>query len=105
MTFVQPRKNSGVLAGALVFLCIALTASVVYLIVVYNHVVNLEHNLSRLESHYRLLETENAEIKEQIFTLFTTQNLEAFAAERQLIQEKNPRYFTDQQWLFASRSL
>ena len=88
----------------LILLLIIVGVGALRLIVVYNRVVNLEHGIAQMKAGLTKLETENAELKEKVFTLFTTQNIDAFAAERGLVQEKKPRYFTtSDQWVFASR--
>ena len=104
MTFVKPKKQSSILRGILIVLLITVSVGVVRLIVVYSHVVDLEHGIVKIKDGLRETGTSNAELKEKIFTIFSTQNIEEFAAEHGLIQEKKPRYFTtEQQWVFASR--
>ena len=103
MTFVQPKKHSSALTKILILLLIVVGVGAFRLVVIYNRVVNLEHGIAEMKSGFVKLETENAELKEKVFALFTTQTIDAFAVEHGLMQEKKPHYFTtSDQWVFAS---
>jgi hypothetical protein len=68
--------------------------------------VNARHGTSDLKGEYQNIQTESAELKDKIFSLLDTENLENFAQGRALVQEKNPQYLEvahDQKWVFASQ--
>ena len=93
MTLLQPSRSYSFLNKVIFCLVCALALQALWLVMLYNHVVNIEHAITQVKSDMRTLNTESAELKDTIFTLFDSEHLEAFAASRALVQERNPRYF------------
>jgi cell division protein FtsL len=103
MTFIQHNRG-GLLVnwilGALVVLVAGFSIELVFL---YNRTGNLQHQVSSVKDDILRIETANAEMKEEIFALFNPDAFQAFAQERGLVQDRDPRYFeVDRQWSIAS---
>jgi len=93
MTIIQPGRSQALAVNKfLVLLIVMLLIAAVWLVSLYNQLVNLNHNILDAESRIQKVETANAELKDKTFNLFDNQKLEALAAERQLIKDKEPQY-------------
>jgi len=72
------------------------------LVVLYNRMVNFNHNLSATRSELQKIQAQNAELKDKVFSLFDSRS--SYDFEGKLIQDKNPQYLEiDPKWSFASR--
>ncbi len=96
MTIIQPNKNEDI--RRLVTL-LTMGLVVVFLVVVflYMQTVISKHDLAKKRNTLETLKVENAELKNNFYTLVDVGNLEQLAGELGLVQDKNP------QWAFASR--
>ncbi|MEK7076921.1 MAG: hypothetical protein AAB967_01680 [Patescibacteria group bacterium] len=104
MTDLAPQPHNRILNILLMVSGTALVAGAVWLAVLYNQNVNAAHAISGFKEEIQNSKTETAEVKERIFALFRTENLEQLAEERSLVKEKNPQYLrTAPQWASASR--
>ena len=92
MTLLQPSSSHPFLNKVIFLLVCALMAQALWLVMLYNHVVNVAHAITQVKSDMRTLQTESAELKDTIFALFDSEHLQAFAESRALVQERNPRY-------------
>jgi hypothetical protein len=76
----------------------------VWLVVLYNQTVNIDHGLEKAKTEIQKLQAGNAELQDVLFGFFDDTKVELFAKENNLIKEKNPQYIeTDGQWEFASQ--
>ncbi|RJP45948.1 hypothetical protein C4587_00130 [Candidatus Parcubacteria bacterium] len=100
MTLIQPNKNN-ILLHKLIFLFAALlVAEALWLVTLYNRSVNLGHDIASMRAELKEIEARSAELKNKLFVALDTDELEAFARERNLIEDKKPQYFTSsEQWL------
>ena len=64
---------------------------------VYIQTVDLRHDLVDAKQYLEETKTENADLKNEYYSLVDTNSLETLAKERGFIRDKNP------QWAFASR--
>ena len=64
---------------------------------VYLQTVNLSYDLAKAKQHLEEVKVENADLKNEYYSLVDADNLELLAKERGFIKDKNP------QWAFASR--
>ena len=64
---------------------------------VYLQTVNLRHDLADAKQHLEEVKVENADLKNEYYSLVDADNLETLARERGFIKDRNP------QWAFASR--
>ena len=100
MTYIQPNKKSlitkmlPVLIGSVVF-------AALWLVVLQNKIVDLEHGIIDARKELKALQLGNVELREKALTLFDVARIDA-ANESNLIQDKNPEYM-EIQWSFASR--
>jgi cell division protein FtsL len=104
MTLLQPNKStSATLNIVLMLLILGIFLSATMLVVFYNRMVNVTHTLSRANVESKKLETENAELKDNIFALFDNAHVAAIAQSKELSEDKKPRYVeVDQKWFLAS---
>ncbi len=96
MTIIQPNKNKDFIKLTITLGLISVLV-IVYGIFIYLQTVSLRHDLEVNKSNLEKLRLQNAELKNKFFQLVDSDNLEALAKARGLIQEKNP------QWVSASR--
>lgn len=104
MTIIQPNRTQAfplnLIIGALIVLVML---SAVWLVSLYNTLVNIQHGISETKDEIKQIQTANAELKEELFALLDSRKFEEFAAEAALIKDRAPRYFQlDPQWSLAS---
>ena len=63
-----------------------------WLVMSYNKVVSLDHGISNAKQSINKIQSQNAELKNQTFSLLDGNYLQKFALERNLVQDKNPQY-------------
>lgn len=106
MTFIQPNKNKNILNGIIAALVLGIVLISLWLIVLYNQAINLDHAILNTDRELQKLQAANAELKEKTVALLAGDSLVAFAAERGLVQERNPQYLeltAAKKWDIASR--
>lgn len=91
MTFFQPEQKS-FLNYAIAGLVLASFFASIFLIFIYNRSVNLEYKIYAAEENIKKLEGDKSQLQEKIFSLLSDASLKKFAADRNLVQEKNPKY-------------
>ncbi|MDP3947129.1 MAG: hypothetical protein Q8Q41_00345 [bacterium] len=70
----------------------------------YNAVVNSAHEIETQGKTLEKSRVLNSELKNQLFSRLDSSRLKALAQERNLIEERQPKYFaSDPQWLSALR--
>ncbi len=100
MTFIQPNKDKSVLNKILVLFVLFTVLSAVWLVVLYNRVVNLNHGLSSIKSEFSNIQAQNLAIKSKVLDLINSSDPSSIGG---LVQEKNPEYVEVRQtWSFAS---
>ncbi len=104
MTFIKNRKEGFSLNKFLIIGVIPLVLGVVWLIILYNQIVNLNHEVSVMRSDIKNIEASTAELKEKTFAFFNTSALESLKSDRGLVEERKPEYFDlNAQWVIASQ--
>jgi hypothetical protein len=87
--------------GILVFLLIAAGVMLVFL---YNRAVNLEQAMRVSIAETKRVQTENAELQDRVFALFSTARVESLASQFGLVKDKSPRYLEiPHRWFLASQ--
>ena len=100
MTFIQPNKNKSALNKILILLGIFTVLSSIWLVMLYNKVVNLNHGLSQMKSEFSDIQSQNLDFKSKIFDLINSSDPSSLGG---LVQEKNPEYVeVHPTWSFAS---
>ncbi|MEK9154749.1 MAG: hypothetical protein AAB596_01625 [Patescibacteria group bacterium] len=92
MTIIQPNKNKNKINFVISFLMLVLIASVAWGIFIYNQSVNFRHEISKMESNIRNLETKNAEFKNTLYQMTDLKNLESFKNNQSLVLDEHPEY-------------
>ncbi len=99
MTILQPDRANAFWNRILVGLVVTLIFSAGWMVWLYTHLVNLNHNLTQMRTEAHNLQTANSELKDNIFALFRSDELQKFAAAHQLVQDRAPQYLTvNQSW-------
>lgn len=96
MTFIQPNKSENsiylmIILGAILIL------AVFFYVYLYSGAVSLKHDMAKLGEELEGLKVENAELKNEFYSLIDSRRLEELAEEKNLVYEKNP------QWAFVSQ--
>lgn len=96
MTIIQPNRHQDIRR------LIALFSSLILLVFlsgvfIYLQTVTLRHDLSKNSKELENLKVQNSELKNKVYELVDTTNLERVAQQQGFVQEKNP------QWASASQ--
>jgi cell division protein FtsB len=104
MTIIQPNRSSSFRLNWLIAgLVLLLVASSVWLVSLYNRIVNLEHGTAAMRREMHEIRSANADMKEEIFGLMDSGRFEELAASRGLVKDRDPRYLQiDPQWSLAT---
>lgn len=104
MTFIQPKKETNLFSKLNIILIIPIFVGLVLLVILYNQIVSLNHEITVSRKKLGNLEAESAELKEKLFSFLSSNNMGELATSRNLVSEKNPEYFNPQkQWAFVSQ--
>jgi cell division protein FtsB len=104
MTFIQPNKNKSILNLIIGFLTVGLLAGVFSLVVFYNNAVTINHNIALAKTELDKISAENTSLNNTIISSLGSDQLSLSAKTNNLIEDKNPQYFTtNSQWPLASR--
>jgi len=93
MVFSHLDKKKGNYWKIIAVFAIPFVAGIVWLIIIYNNVVTMEHEIDGMKTGIQKIQTESADMGEQIFSFLDGSNLESFMRERNLIKDKSPDYF------------
>ena len=96
MTIIQPNKYRD-LKRIVISLGVFLVGIILVWVFVYLQTVNLHHDLVDARQQLEEIKVENADLKNEYYSLVDSDSLEALARDRGFIKDKNP------QWAFASR--
>lgn len=106
MTILRPKKNKSAPNKLAVFLAAVSFLGVLWLVVLFNQTVTVEHDVSKLSLESQSVEAKNAELKDELFLIFDKDSAGGLARERALIEEKNPEYLEvyreNDAWALAS---
>jgi len=98
MTIIQPNKNRSRKISDVLIVCMGVVVFGAAAITVfsYSRVAGLKHNIAVLEQEIDEAKSVNADLKNNLFKMTDPQSLELIAAEKGLIEDRNPK------WVFAS---
>lgn len=96
MTIIQPNKNNKKINLLISGLTMTTVVVAVWGVFLYNQLINLRHELVSQEDNLQKAEVMNAELKNNLYQLTGTKNLETSANQNSLVLEKNPQYFKNQ---------
>ena len=104
MTFIQPNKNNSILNVALVILGIMVLGGIFVLVGFYNDTVNFSHNISAIKTELDAVNAENTILNNTVIADLGGNQITAFAQTNNLVEDKNPQYFSvNSKWLLASQ--
>jgi len=97
MTIVKPNHYKKDLNWKLVFSLagITLIATIIVSGIMYSKMVGLQHEILSLEEIIKTERVVRAELQNTLFTMTNPQKIDIIAAEKGLIEDKNPK------WVFA----
>jgi cell division protein FtsL len=96
MTVIQPNKNKNIIQ-LIVGVSIVLVLFAVSNVMLYSKSVGLTHDINQLKNKLDALQIKNADLKNALYQETNSEALEKLAADRGMIQDKNP------QWALASQ--
>ncbi|MEK7162736.1 MAG: hypothetical protein AAB696_00380 [Patescibacteria group bacterium] len=94
MTIIQLNKNNhktNFLVSILMMISIVVAVFGVFL---YNQLVNIRHEVKRQENNLQQAEVQNAELKNNLYSILNEKNMKSLINQQSLILEKNPEYLT-----------
>jgi len=92
MTIIQPNRESKKTSlFALVLTGIAVL-SVVWGVFIYNQLVDIRHEVKEASNNVGKAEVTNAELKNNLYNMIDSGNLESLAQDKSLALENNPQY-------------
>ncbi len=93
MTFLEPKKEKNFYNLILPILGVLAFLSVIFLVIMYNQVVSLDHEISKINKQIEEEQGLTAEFKEKVFATLNSGSIKDFITENGLVPEKNPSYF------------
>jgi cell division protein FtsL len=92
MTIIQPnRENKKTSLFALVLMGVAVL-SVVWGVFIYNQLVDIRHEVEKTSNGVEKAEVSNAELKNNLYNMIDSGNLESLAKTKSLALDKDPQY-------------
>jgi hypothetical protein len=102
MTFIQPNQQKDLLNRIIAGLAIFTVLGVFWLVMLYNNIVDLNHNIAAAKSQLDAIGAENTTLNaETVAALKVVQSGDLAAADG-LVADNHPQYFT-QSWPIASQ--
>lgn len=92
MTIIRPKRTTASLSLVIGLLVGALFVSSIFLVVLYNRLVNLNHAITRVSAEFKDIQLNIAELHDKTFSLFNKEYLEEFARGRGLVEDRTPQY-------------
>ena len=98
MTIIQPNKHKKEIAWTMTLIGLGVIAFSTSAMTVfsYSKIAGLRHDISKLETDIDTARAKNADLGNSLFKMTDPQSLESIAAEKGLVEDRNPK------WVFAS---
>ncbi len=109
MTFIQPKKNSGLWNLMLTGLGVVVVMCIFGMVALYNATVNLNHNIASVKAELDAVDAKSTALNNQIIATLNGQGLSSLASRDGLVLESKPQYFpitqsnTSDKWGIASQ--
>lgn len=94
MTIIQLNKNNHKKNFLISILMMVSVVMAVFGIFIYNQLVSLRHEVKKQENNIQQAEVQNAELKNNLYSILNEKNIESLINQQSLILEKNPNYLT-----------
>lgn len=99
MTFIQPQKEKNILQRLLALAAICTVFGALWLVVLYNTLVNTTHGISAAKSKLANMQAENLTARNKVFDVITNADPAALG----LVQDRSPEYVEIRpQWSYVS---
>ncbi|MEK7168135.1 MAG: hypothetical protein AAB707_00280 [Patescibacteria group bacterium] len=92
MTIIQLNKNNHKKNFLISILMMVSVVMAVWGIFIYNQLVSLRHEVKKQENNIQQAEVQNAELKNNLYSILNEKNIESLINQQSLILEKNPNY-------------
>lgn len=94
MTIIQLNKNNHKKNFLVSILMAVSVVAAVWGIFIYNQLVSLRHEVKKQENSIQQAEVQNAELKNNLYSILNEKNIKSLINQQSLILEKNPNYLT-----------
>jgi len=95
MTIIQPHQTGKTNFLISIFTLTSIGVAV-WGVFLYNQLIDLRHNIAKQEKAIKQSEVESAELKNNLYNLVSSKNLESLAQEKSLVLENKPEYVKTQ---------
>lgn len=102
MTIIEPNKSKLRINYIFCFLIIGIIAGIFLNVYFYNQMVNLRYSLSLSQAELEKLQVSSAELKNQLYAVLDSNNLNELVKNTNLILDNRPIYLQDRWQEFAS---
>ena len=92
MTIIQLNKNNHNKNFLISILMMVSVVMAVWGIFIYNQLVSLRHEVKKQENNIQQAEVQNAELKNNLYSILNEKNIESLINQQSLILERNPNY-------------
>lgn len=92
MTIIQLNKNNHKTNFLISILMMISIVAAVFGVFLYNQLVNIRHEIKRQENNLQQAEVQNAELKNNLYSILNEKNMKPLINQQSLILEKNPEY-------------
>lgn len=96
MTVIRPNKKNKTLRLA-IRLGLVSIMFLIFNVYVYSGTVDIKHEISEVSKNIEQMRADNADLKNEFYSITDQENLDLLAKERGLIKDKSPK------WVFASQ--
>jgi len=97
MTFIQPTRQGNILNLILSMLVVSILGSTFALVVLYNHVVNLNHDITAARADFDAIGSQNTNLSNQVITMLGNDDQLTNAASADgLVTDNKPQYVAAQ---------
>ncbi len=97
MTIIQPDKTSHLSSFLISILLIGSISAILWVVFLYNQLVDVRHEVKRQEENLQQAEVNNAELKNNLYSIIDAKNLKTSTDAQSLILDKNPEYIKNRQ--------
>ncbi len=94
MTIIQLNKNNHKKNFSISILMMVSIVVAVWGIFLYNQLVSLRHEVKKQENNIQQAEVQNAELKNNLYSILDEKKLESLINQQSLVSDKNPEYLT-----------
>jgi hypothetical protein len=102
MTYIHPDNHKSILNRVLAGLIFTSLVGVIWLVALYNNVVNVNHTIAAEKAQLDTIGANNTALNNQVTVALGTIQSADLAAQNGLVQDNHPQYFSPS-WPIASQ--